>query len=194
MHDTSYRIEDRRGRLARMYERHQDGSFTPITDEEAPANTAVLRDWPMTPGGWGLVSSLGDYMRFARMLLNGGELDGVRILKAETVALMATDRLPDTVVDKSWLPGKGQVGFGINFAVRLAPPADREEASGAVGEFFWDGFANTLFWVDPQHELAAVLFTQYQPWGGVSLHKGFRDAVYRNDSQASALEKPTGSE
>ncbi|WP_323847409.1 serine hydrolase domain-containing protein [Microbulbifer magnicolonia] len=192
MHDTGYRIGDRRDRLARMYNRHEDGSFTPITDDRAPANAPLLRDWPMTPGGWGLVSSLDDYMRFARMLLNGGALDGVRVLKPETVALMAADMLPDTVTDRSWLPGKGQVGFGINFAVRLAPPADRKEASGAVGEFFWDGFANTLFWVDPQHKLAAVLFTQYQPWGGVDLHKDFRDAVYRNAAAASALGRPAG--
>lgn len=196
MHDTGYRAVngDRRERLVRMYERHQDGSFTPIVDEEAPANAPVLRDWPMTPGGSGLVSSLDDYMRFARMLLNGGELEGVRILKPETIALMGTDMLPDTLVDKSWLPGKGQVGFGIDFAVRIAPPASREEASGAVGEFFWDGFANTLFWVDPQHDLTAVLFTQFQPWGGVSLHKDFRDAVYRNAPQASSLGKPRASD
>lgn len=190
MQDTGYRIGGRRDRLARMYARDEDGSFTPITDEQAPANAPLLRDWPMTPGGWGLVSSLDDYMRFARMLLNGGELDGVRILKPETIALMAEDSLPDALTDTSWLPGKGQVGFGINFAVRLAPPASREEASGAVGEFFWDGFANTLFWVDPQHKLTAVLFTQFQPWGGVDLHKDFRDAVYRNHPQASALTKP----
>lgn len=66
MHDTGYRIGDRRDRLARMYNRHKDGSFTPITDDGAPANAPLLRDWPMTPGGWGLVSSLDDYMRFAR--------------------------------------------------------------------------------------------------------------------------------
>ena len=88
-------------------------------------------------------------MRFARMLQNEGELDGVRILQPETVRLMAADHLPDTVEDRSWLPGKGQVGFGIDFAVRVAPPASAEENMGAVGEFFWDGAASTLFWVDP---------------------------------------------
>ncbi len=190
MHDTTYRIGDRRDRLARMYTRDEDGSFTPVTDDDDPANAPVLRDWPMTPGGWGLVSTLDDYMRYASMLLNGGELDGVRILQPETVALMATDMLPDTVEDRSWLPGKGQVGFGVNFAVRTAPPANRDEASGAVGEFFWDGAANTLFWVDPKNNLTAVLFTQYMPWGGVNLHKDFRDAVYRNDPEASSLNKP----
>ena len=99
---------------------------------------------------------------------------------------MATDALPKDVTDKSWLPGKGQVGFGIDFAVRIAPPKDAKEASGQVGEFFWDGKAATLFWVDPVNDIAAVLFTQFHPFGGVPLHKNFRDAVYHNAPQALA--------
>src|SRR5690606_19353277 len=118
---------------------------------------------------------------------NGGELDGVRILKPETVRLMTTDALTDEVTDRSWLANKGQVGFGINFAVRHSPPAGPEEASGAVGEFFWDGFANTLFWVDPANKRTAVIFTHYIPFGSVELHKPFRDAVYHRDTDASAL-------
>lgn len=129
-------------------------------------------------------------MRFARMLQSGGELDGVRILRPETVQLMATDALPATVVDRSWLPNKGRVGFGIDFAVRVAPPANDAEASGAVGEFFWDGLANTLFWVDPKNDITAVLFNIYQPWGKVEIQKSFRDAVYYRDDEASALTKP----
>jgi CubicO group peptidase (beta-lactamase class C family) len=78
----------------------------------------------------------------------------------------------------SWLPTKGSVGFGIDFAVRIRPPANAQEASGAVGEFFWDGAADTLFWVDPKNQITAVLFTQYKPFGKVPLHKAFRDAVY----------------
>jgi CubicO group peptidase (beta-lactamase class C family) len=129
-------------------------------------------------------------MRFARMLLNGGELDGVRILQAETVRLMATDAMPAEVTDKWWLINKGQVGFGIDFAVRVAPPADQAEGSGAVGEFFWDGAANTLFWVDPANEITAVLFNFYRPWGKVTMQKDFRDAVYYRNTEASALNKP----
>ena len=131
-----------------------------------------------TPGAFGLTSTLDDYMRFARMLLNGGELDGVRILKPETVRLMATNHLPDRVTDSSLLPSKGQVGFGIDFAVRVAPPKSAAENNGAVGEFFWDGAASTLFWVDPKNQLTAVLFTQMMPFDRVKLHKSFRDAVY----------------
>jgi CubicO group peptidase (beta-lactamase class C family) len=140
----------------------------------------------MKPGSYGLVSTLDDYMRFARMLQNGGELDGQRILKAETVKLMATDAMPASVTDVSWLPSKGSVGFGIDFAVRIKPPVNAQEASGAVGEFFWDGAADTLFWVDPKHKITAVLFTQYVPFGKVPLHKAFRDAVYGDIADALA--------
>jgi CubicO group peptidase (beta-lactamase class C family) len=163
-------------RLAAMYDWHEDGSLTRESDEEAFSFN--LHDWPMKPGSYGLVSTLDDYMRFARMLQGGGELDGHRILRAETVRLMATDAMPAGVTDTSWLPTKGRVGFGIDFAVRTKRPADADEASGAIGEFFWDGAADTLFWVDPRHKITAVLFTQYRPFGKVPLHKAFRDAVY----------------
>ena len=85
-------------------------------------------------------------MRFAQMLVNKGSLDGVTILKPETVTLMSTNHLSDSVKERMWLPSKGQVGFGIDFAVRIHPPATAEENNGFVGEFFWDGAASTLFW------------------------------------------------
>jgi CubicO group peptidase (beta-lactamase class C family) len=125
-------------------------------------------------------------------LLNEGELDGVRVLSAEAVRLMKTNAMPAEVTDTSWLPSKGQVGFGIDFAVRIAPPANAEEASGAVGEFFWDGLANTLFWVDPKNDIAAVLFTQFVPFGEVPLHKTFRDAVYYADPAAAPASQEPG--
>lgn len=188
MNDTRYvLLPAQRDRLMHLYERADDGTFEPSSNPISEFNS---RPSALTPGGWGLVSTLDDYMRFARMLLNDGELDGVRILDAETVQLMATDALPDTVTDRSWLPKKGQMGFGIDFAVRVAPPATTAEPSGAVGEFFWDGLANTLFWVDPQNDIAAVLFNQYLPWGKVEIMKDFRDAVYFRDPEASALNKP----
>ena len=98
-------------------------------------------------------------------------------LKPETVKLMATSHLSDTVSKRMWLPSKGSVGFGVDFAVRTRPPANKEENHGIVGEFFWDGAASTLFWVDPVNDLTAVLFVQVMPFDG-KLHKIFRDAVY----------------
>jgi CubicO group peptidase (beta-lactamase class C family) len=173
-----------RPQLAAMYTRNDDGSFTRQTDEEAYKFNG--QDWPMKPGSFGLVATIDDYMKFARMLAGGGKLGRARILNPETVQLMATDAMPPEVTDQSWLPGKGQVGFGIDFAVRVAPPKDASEASGAVGEFFWDGAASTLFWVDPKNDITAVLFTQMRPFDKVKLHKTFRDAVYRNDPLALA--------
>lgn len=185
MRHTSYVLHtEDRGRMAAMYDWHEDGSLSREPDETALEFNS--RDWPMKPGSYGLISTLDDYMRFARMLQNGGELDGTRILNAETVRLMATDAMPPEVTDESWLPTKGSVGFGIDFAVRVRPPANAQEASGAVGEFFWDGAADTMFWVDPKNKITAVLFTQYKPFGKVPLHKAFRDAVYAEIPDALA--------
>jgi CubicO group peptidase (beta-lactamase class C family) len=161
-----------RGRFAAMYNRSGPGV---VTQQPDGANS---RESNFTPGAYGLTSTIDDYLRFTRMLLNGGELNGVRILEPETVRLMATSHLSDDVTDRQWLPSKGRVGFGIDFAVRTRPPADAKENNGVVGEFFWDGAASTLFWVDPVNELTAVLFVQLMPFDRVGLHKGFRDAVY----------------
>jgi CubicO group peptidase (beta-lactamase class C family) len=176
MRHTRYFVPtDERARFAVLYQRDSSGRFTRTPDSTYRSfNTA---HWVLTPGAFGLTSTIDDYMRFARMLLTAGTLDGVRILRPETVRLMATNHLP-AVADSSWLPSKGQVGFGIDFAVRVAPPRTAAENTGAVGEFFWDGLASTLFWVDPKNDLAAVLFTQMIPFDQVRLHKGFRDAVY----------------
>jgi CubicO group peptidase (beta-lactamase class C family) len=161
--------------LAAMYSRQEDGTLNRVPD--ADANRFNGKRWPLTPGGWGLTSTIDDYMRFARMLVNEGTFDKATVLKPETVQLMATNHLADSVTERMWLPSKGNVGFGIDFAVRLNPPATAEENNGVVGEFFWDGAASTLFWVDPKNELTAVLFVQVFPFDG-RLHKKFRDAVY----------------
>ena len=179
MKSTRYVLRPQdRANLAAMYQWHEDGSLS--RDPDSAAFEFNSRDWPLKPGSYGLISTLDDYMRFARMLQNGGTLDGKRVLKPDTVKLMATNAMPPEVTDTSWLPSKGRVGFGIDFAVRIKPPLDASEASGEVGEFFWDGAADTLFWVDPVNKITAVLFTQYRPFGKVPLHKAFRDAVYRN--------------
>lgn len=174
MNETAY-VPKELKRLAAMYRKGDDGQLTRIPDDEA--NIFNGRDWPLKPGGFGLTSSLDDYMRFARMLVNDGRLDTSIILKQETVRLMATNQLPDSVTKRMWLPSKGQVGFGIDFAVRLRPPATAEENNGVVGEFFWDGAASTLFWIDPVNKITAVLFVQVFPFNQ-ELHKKFRDAVY----------------
>ena len=175
MRETRWFVpEGDRARFAAMY-RRVDSGITRVPDSLAKSYNT--NRWPLIQGASGLTSTLDDYLRFARMLLNGGELDGARILQPETVRLMATNHLPATVRDSSFLTGKGQVGFGIDFAVRHSPPKSAAEMNGVVGEFFWDGAASTLFWVDPANQLTAVLFTQVIPFDS-PLHKVFRDAVY----------------
>lgn len=176
MNETRYVVpESDMDRLSAAYNHNSDGTLTHIPDEEAHAFNVKKQN--LTPGGFGLTSTLDDYMRFAQMLVHKGSLDGTTILKPETVKLMSTNHLDESIEKRSWLPSKGQVGFGIDFAVRLRKPASKEENNGVVGEFFWDGAASTLFWVDPVNELTAVFFVQIFPYDG-SLHKAFRDAVY----------------
>jgi CubicO group peptidase (beta-lactamase class C family) len=177
MTNTRYVIpENDRSRFAALYNRSDDGVLTRVPDEQA--NSFNTKDWALKPGGFGLTSTLDDYMKFTQMLVNKGQLGKVRILKPETVKLMSTSQLSDTITKRMWLPSKGRVGFGIDFAVRTQPPANKEENNGVVGEFFWDGAASTVFWVDPANDLTAVLFTQLVPFDKVKLHKSFRDAIY----------------
>ena len=178
MRETAWRQpDDHLPRFAAMY-RVKDGALT--RDSDDAARRLNFRDNRLTGGGFGLASTLDDYMRLARMLLNGGELDGVRILKPSTVRLMSTDQLDARVTDRNFLPSKGSVGFGLDFAVRVSQPQKPQENRGAVGEFFWDGAASTLFWVDPANHLAAVFFTQKMPFDG-TLHRDIRKAVYGAD-------------
>ena len=170
--------EARFGRLAAVYAKKPGGTLDRVPDTDNRRLNFAPK--ALTMGGAGLASTVDDYMRFARMLLNGGSLDGVRILKPSTVKLMATDQLDPRVTDRLWLPGKGNGGFGIDFFVRTGQPKDDQESRGALGEFFWDGMASTLFWVDPVNRLTAVFFVQTVPFDG-SLHRDFRKAVYGPD-------------
>ena len=137
----------------------------------------------MTPpkfesGGGGLMSTLGDYSRFAAMLSGGGALDGVRILGPRTIQFMASDHLGPNVVKRHPLLWPGH-GFGLGFCVRLergvAPPA------GAIGEYFWGGVAGTAFWVSPSDALFAILMTQAPE------HREYFRQLFRNLANAAIL-------
>lgn len=174
MTNTAY-VPREPSKLAAVYRKDDQGKLNRIPDEEA--NAFHNKSWPLKPGGWGLTSTIDDYMKFARMLVNEGTFNNHSVLKEETVKLMATNHLADSISKRMWLPSKGQVGFGIDFAVRTRVAQSPNENVGTVGEFFWDGAASTLFWVDPVNELTAVLFVQIFPFDR-ELHKRFRDAVY----------------
>jgi CubicO group peptidase (beta-lactamase class C family) len=166
--------------LASIYSLGPDGKLRAMPDREwLELNFA---DKPMTMGGAGIVSTIDDYMRFARMLLGEGELDGVRILQPATVRLMATDHLDPRIAeaDRAWLPSKGSGGFGLDVFVRTRPPQSEAENRGEVGEFFWDGRASTLFWIDPANAMAVVFLTQKIEFDG-SLHHDIREAIYGAD-------------
>jgi CubicO group peptidase (beta-lactamase class C family) len=81
------------------------------------------------------------------------------------------------VTERSWLSSKGSGGFGMDFFVRTGQPRDASENRGAVGEYFWDGRASTLFWVDPVNKITAVFLVQVLPFDG-TLHRDLRRAVY----------------
>jgi CubicO group peptidase (beta-lactamase class C family) len=145
-------------RAARLAEPQND----PATGTRPPLRE-VTRDSPWHSGGGGAVSTAADYLRFCQMLLNGGELDGTRILAPKTVALMASDHLPpDCAYGDTARPRFGALapvpemgyGFGLGFAVRTA--AGRCPLPGSVGEFFWGGVLGTSFWIDPVEELVVV--------------------------------------
>jgi CubicO group peptidase (beta-lactamase class C family) len=170
--------QDALSRLAMIYTPDKDGRLEPIARDAWLVHNFAGK--PMTEGGAGVVTTVDDYMRFARMLLGQGELDGVRVLQPATVKLMSTEELDPRITERQWLGSKGSGGFGLDFFVRTQPPQTAEENRGAVGEFFWDGYPSMLFWVDPANRMAVVFATQRQPFDG-TLHHDIREAIYGPD-------------
>ncbi len=154
MNDTAFYVPaDKLARLAQPGKDPASGQVPRVMDVTKPPK--------FESGGGGMVSTAADYVRFAQMLLNGGELEGVRILGRKTVELMTANHLDATV---SVIPGSPVnllgpgYGFGLGFAVRkeqgLSP------LPGSVGEYRWNGIYGTLFWVDPRERLIGIVLTQ----------------------------------
>lgn len=174
MNDTGFYISEQQAeRLVALHAVSDDGLVV-AEDPYFPDFTQKPRSFS---GGGGLVSTTMDYWRFAQMLLNGGELEGRRILKADTVALMTTDQLPASL--NGIANGSRGLGFGLGFAV--VKDVAKQGGHGRVGEFFWGGMANTLFWVDPTEEIIAILMTNVFPNGvyplGQEMHKFVYEAL-----------------
>jgi len=124
---------------------------TPVRDIRRPSK------WES--GGGGMVGTIGDYARFAQMLLNGGIYEGRRYLKPETIALMASDHIgPETKIarDQNYYPGDSS-GFGLGFAVRTAVPPG---TAWPLGEYRWDGVGGTFFFIDPEDDLFGIFMVQ----------------------------------
>ena len=132
----------------------------------------------MLSGGGGMVGTLADYLKFCRMLLAGGVLDGTRLLGTKTVAYMTADHLADRRRDNGtgrYLLGAGH-GFGLGFSVRIA--AGDSDMPGSVGDYSWGGLAGTQFWIDPAEDLIAVMLIQ-QPNEFTEFWRLYRNLVYQ---------------
>jgi CubicO group peptidase (beta-lactamase class C family) len=149
-------------------------AFAKDPESGAAVQLVEVRERPMfESGGGGLVSTAMDYARFLQMLLNGGMLDGKRLLSRKTIEFMTADHLgPVTGASDLLIPG---YGFGLGFAVRMH--AGIAQVPGSVGQYYWGGLAGTTFWVDPAEQLFALMLIQ-GPGQREYYRVLFRDMVY----------------
>ena len=176
MKDTHFFIpEAKRERLATVYERTEDGPIKRKSQEPTVEGSLIYStDYPYNgprtyfSGGGGLVSTVSDYLRFAQMMLNGGKLDGVRLLSRKTVELMTTNQLAKMDVD---------FGFGLGFGV-VRDESDLNEI-GSVGRFGWGGFFFTNFFIDPQEQMIGIFMCQLHPSGSLDLGERIRILCYQ---------------
>ncbi len=147
----------------------------PNANEKFDRDPRVVQKWES--GGGGMVSSIEDYARFVQMLMNGGELDGKRILGRKTVDFMISNHIGPASGVKPWVyyfPGAGY-GFGLGFAVRTEPGVSHW--AGSVGEFEWSGGSGVYFLADPKEDMFAILMVQTQTQRG-RLQSAFKSMVY----------------
>jgi CubicO group peptidase (beta-lactamase class C family) len=168
MRDTSFSVpDDKIDRFAANYRRTSAKGLALLED---PQDSGYRRPRTFLSGGGGLVSTTEDYLRFCRMLLNGGELDGRRVLGRKTVELMTANHLPGGGQLRDFaVPGAyGEVGFdGMGFGLTMAVGLGPVETAviGSPGEYMWGGAASTIFWIDPAEDLIVLFMTQLMPSG-----------------------------
>jgi CubicO group peptidase (beta-lactamase class C family) len=168
--DTQFYLTPaQKGRLAAVYAA-KEGKIERATDPKTGQGHYVEGPRVAFAGGAGLLSTARDYGRFLQMLLNGGEIDGVRLLGPKTVELMTVNHVGSLFSD-------GNFGFGLGFEIVL--DLGRAGRYGSVGEFRWGGAYHTYYWADPQEKLVGVFMTQLLPAGDSDLHPKFRALVYQ---------------
>ena len=179
MTDTSFEIPaDKLDRLASCYERNLQKEMV-LQDDCRDSHFASRSFWS---GGGGLLSTVTDYYRFSQMLLNGGSLDGQRVIGSRTLQFMTRNHLPGGVDMSQFATGSFSetvyegVGFGLGFANKLDPV--RNGFPGSVGSFFWGGLASTLFWVDPAEELVVIFLTQLIPSSTFNFRGQLESIIY----------------
>lgn len=156
----------------------QDGGFTLADD---PRTSAYTRPRSFLSGVAGLVSTASDYLRFCRMLANGGAVDGVRILGPRTVRFMTMNHLPagkdlTAMADTGGETRRAGQGFGLGFGVLLDPVV--AQTIGTPGEYFWGGAASTTFFVSPADELIVIFLTQLRPSASYPIRRELRATIY----------------
>ncbi len=172
MDDTHFYLpSDDRNRLATVYSASR-GGLERAPDASIMAGQGEYVDGPRKSfsGGAGFLSTASDYARFLQMMLNGGELDGVRILTPKTVELMTTDHLRG-------IPFRTGQGFGLGFSI--VTDLGARGIPGSVGEYGWGGAYHSTYWVDPQEELVVVYLTNLIPAGGLDDHGKLRALIYQ---------------
>jgi CubicO group peptidase (beta-lactamase class C family) len=170
MSDTSFYVTD---------QTKQPRIAEPFDNDRKIGNGATVGD-PRVGGAWGsggggMVSTATDYARFLQMLLNGGSLDGGRILGPKTIAYMTRDHLGDAVVPGPYYTPGPEYGFGLGFAVRR--DAGVSSVNGSPGDYSWGGAGGTAFWVDPKERLF-VVFMMLSPSQRMRYRPLLRDMIY----------------
>jgi CubicO group peptidase (beta-lactamase class C family) len=172
MTDTGFWVEPERAeRLATVYRPSPEGELRPHQIEEVPFTQRPV----LIEGGVGLLSSTMDFLRFSQMFLNGGELDGNRVLRPETVAIMTVNRIPDELLPIGFgRPTLGQ-GWGLGFSIVM----DASQYAYPVhdGDFWWDGSAGTRFWIDPSENMVVIVMAQVSPSRGGGFREEFKTGV-----------------
>jgi methyl acetate hydrolase len=183
MADTFYNVPaDKQARLVAVHHRRADGTIVKEPTQPAPTVSAIV-------GGGGLSSTAGDYIRFVRMILNDGQLDGVRILKADTVEAMSRNQigtigvpalktaLPERSEDFSFV-ADGRDKWGLGFLIT----ADQVAGKRSAGSLSWGGIYNTYFWIDRSRGVAGVIMTQFLPFAdhkALAVYDTFERGVYQ---------------
>ena len=180
MVDTSFSVPPSKvDRLAANYApQHGNPRFRLVDD---PLNSPYAQPRTYFSGSGGLVSTAADYLRFCRMLANGGQLDGVRIIGPRTLRLMTINHLPGgkdlaTVAQTAGETAREGVGFGLGFAVLLDEAV--AQIIGTPGEFYWGGAASTAFFVNPVEDLIMVFLTQLRPSSTYPIRRELRATIY----------------
>jgi CubicO group peptidase (beta-lactamase class C family) len=173
MRDTSFYLpEDKADRLTTVYSASADGTLTRTPDTGGMISQGAYLKGPRKSfsGGAGLLSTASDYSRFLQMLLNGGELEGARILSRSSVKLMTVDHL-------AGIPFRPGQGFGLGFSV--VEDVGERGLPGSLGEFGWGGAYHSTYWVDPAEDLVVVYMTQVIPSGPLDDLTKLRALVYQ---------------